>query len=88
MAIGALRQLHTRGVRVPADIAVAGFDDIEECRFTIPTLSTVAPDKAELARQALGLLRDRIAGGDTGPPRDIAIPYRLALRESAPPAQV
>ncbi len=86
MAIGALHELHTRGVRVPADIAVAGFDDIEECRFTIPTLSTVAPDKAELARQALGLLGDRIEGA-TGPPRDIAIPYRLALRDSAPPAQ-
>jgi DNA-binding LacI/PurR family transcriptional regulator len=86
MAIGALHELHRRGVRVPADVAVAGFDDIEECRFSIPTLSTVAPDKAELARQALGLLGGRI-GGDAGPPRDIAIPFRLALRDSAPPVQ-
>lgn len=85
MAIGALRELHTRGIRVPEDIAVAGFDDIDECRFTIPTLSTVAPDKAEIARQALDLLCVRIAGATTDPPQDIRIPYRLALRESAPP---
>jgi len=83
MAIGALRELHTRGVRVPEDVAVVGFDDIEECRFTIPTLTSIAPDKAEIARQALDLLSDRIEGA-TNPPQDIGIPYRLILRDSAP----
>lgn len=82
VATGALREISTRGLRVPDDIAVVGFDDVDECRFTIPSLTTVAPDKAAIARRALELLRERIDGND-GPIQDVQIPYRLALRESS-----
>ncbi|MEE3918666.1 substrate-binding domain-containing protein [Micromonospora sp. BRA006-A] len=46
LALGALRALHEMGLRVPEDVAVAGFDDIEDGRFSIPTLTTVAPTRS------------------------------------------
>ncbi|WFE32302.1 LacI family DNA-binding transcriptional regulator [Micromonospora sp. WMMD975] len=85
LALGALRALHEAGLRVPDDVAVAGFDDIEDGRFSIPTLSTVAPDKAHIACLAVELLADRLAADRDAPPRELVAPHRLALRESAPP---
>ncbi|RMI38479.1 LacI family DNA-binding transcriptional regulator [Streptomyces triticirhizae] len=61
MAIGAVRALHERGLRVPEDVAVVGFDDVEAGRYSVPTLTTVAPDKAEIAAVAVALLIGRIA---------------------------
>ncbi|MBM7798984.1 DNA-binding LacI/PurR family transcriptional regulator [Microlunatus panaciterrae] len=81
MAIGALRACAEAGVRVPQDVAVAGFDDIAEGRFSNPTLTTVSVDLQELSRQALRLLISRIDGSTT-PAESIIIPYRLELRES------
>lgn len=83
LALGVIRALHDAGLRVPADVAVAGFDDIEDGRYSIPTLTTVAPDKADLARVAVDLLAARIAGGDEPvPPREETVPHRLIVRES------
>ncbi|MGR6322294.1 LacI family DNA-binding transcriptional regulator [Micromonospora soli] len=84
LALGALRALHEAGLRVPEDVAVAGFDDIEDGRFSIPTLTTVAPDKERIARLAVDLLAARVTGDRTAPPRELVAPHRLALRESAP----
>ncbi|MFR9776518.1 LacI family DNA-binding transcriptional regulator [Micromonospora sp. MS34] len=84
LALGALRALHEAGLRVPGDVAVAGFDDIEDGRFSVPTLSTVSPDKEGIARLAVDLLASRLAGDADGPPREIVAPHRIALRESAP----
>lgn len=84
LALGALRALHEAGLRVPADVAVAGFDDIEDGRFSIPTLSTVAPDKERIARLAVELLAGRLGADRDAPPRELVAPHRLALRESAP----
>jgi DNA-binding LacI/PurR family transcriptional regulator len=82
LALGALRTLHERGLRVPEDVAVAGFDDIEDGRFAIPTLSTIAPDKERIARLAVELLAGRLDGDRDAPPRELSAPYRLAPRES------
>ncbi len=82
LALGALRLLHERGVAVPHDIAVTGFDDIEDSRFSVPTLTTVGPDRAEIARQSLDALVDRIAG-HAGPARAVRVPFRLRVRESS-----
>ena len=82
VATGVLRTLHEQGVAVPDEISVVGFDDVEESRFSIPSLTSVAPDKQLIARRALELLNERIAGAD-GPPRDVRIPYQLSLRESS-----
>jgi DNA-binding LacI/PurR family transcriptional regulator len=82
LALGAMRALYEHGLRVPDDVAVAGFDDIEDGRYAVPTLTTVAPDKAEIARRAVDLLADRISGGPDGPARETIAAHRLEIRES------
>jgi DNA-binding LacI/PurR family transcriptional regulator len=84
LALGALHTLAERGVRVPEQVAVAGFDDIEDGRYAAPTLTTVAPDKAAIAEAALTCLADRL-GRDayTGTARRITIDHRLLVRRSA-----
>jgi LacI family repressor for deo operon, udp, cdd, tsx, nupC, and nupG len=82
LATGSLRQLHNEGLRVPVDVSVVGFDDVEGSRFTIPSLTSVSPDKVDLARSALAMLIDRI-GGSTIPARDVRVGHGLAMRESA-----
>jgi DNA-binding LacI/PurR family transcriptional regulator len=83
LALGAIRALHDAGLRVPDDVAVAGFDDIEDGRYSVPTLTTAAPDKANLARLAVDLLATRLgAAGSDAPPREQIVPYRLLVRES------
>lgn len=85
LALGALRALHEAGLRVPEDVAVAGFDDIEDGRFSIPTLTTIAPDKERIARLAVELLADRLSGDRDAPPRELTAPYVLTPRESTTP---
>jgi DNA-binding LacI/PurR family transcriptional regulator len=85
-AIGALRALAERGIAVPGDVAVTGWDDIAMASFTHPTLTTIAADTTALADTALDLLEERI-GGFEGLGRHLVVPHRLVIRESAPPAQ-
>lgn len=61
MALGALRALAARGVRVPEDVAVIGFDDVDDAQYSTPTLSSIAPGRRDIARTAVQLLVDRIA---------------------------
>ncbi|TDE09275.1 LacI family DNA-binding transcriptional regulator [Jiangella asiatica] len=81
MALGALRTLLSKGYRVPEDVAVAGFDDIEDGRYSTPTLTTVAPDKQQIASQAMDLLIRRL-DGDAGPPKTARAGWQLMPRES------
>jgi len=81
LALGAIRALHDLGLRVPEDVAVVGFDDIDEGRFSTPRLTTVAPDKEQIAEQAVGALLRRLGGADE-PPHEVSIDYRLVVRES------
>lgn len=81
LALGALHTLAGRGVRVPDDVAVVGFDDIEDGRYSVPTLTTIAPDKAEIARLSLDCLADRIAHPGAAD-RDLVAGYRLEVRQS------
>jgi DNA-binding LacI/PurR family transcriptional regulator len=74
--------LAQRGLRVPEDIAVVGFDDIEDGRFSSPTLTTIAPDKEQIARLAVSLLLERLDGRRAAPAQDIRAGYRLIPRES------
>ena len=82
LALGALRAVVDAGLRVPEDIALVGFDDVEDGRFAVPRLTTVAPDKEGIARLALQSLRDRLAG-DESPARVITAPHRLVVRQSS-----
>ncbi len=81
LAIGALRACVEAGVAVPGQIAVAGFDDIEEGRFSNPTLSTISSDLDVLASEALRLLLSRVKG-DESPPISVSVPWTLKARES------
>jgi len=83
LAIGAMRALADAGVRVPSEVAVAGFDDLDEGRFSVPRLTTVSPNKARIASAALDLLIARI-GGDTERGHHLGqTDYKVVLRESS-----
>ncbi|MFI0236010.1 LacI family DNA-binding transcriptional regulator [Streptomyces sp. NPDC016845] len=82
LALGALRALHERGRAVPEDLDVVGFDDIEASRFSVPSLTTVAPDKREIARAAVALLLDRIEEPAAEALQDHVVGHELKVRES------
>jgi len=82
MAIGVLRRLRERGIRVPHDVAVIGMDDIDLCRIATPTLSTVTLLAAERGRIAGELLLDRIEGRAQGEWQRVTVLPRLIVRES------
>lgn len=83
LALGAMRVLFERGLRVPEDVAVAGFDDIDDGRFSRPSLTTVQPGRAEIARIAVELLIDRLSGTPTHPTgEEVVVPHELVVRES------
>jgi LacI family transcriptional regulator len=62
MAIGALRAAHERAVRVPEDLSLVGFDDIELAAYTSPPLTTVAQPKERIGALAVDLLIERLSG--------------------------
>ncbi|MEV4682247.1 LacI family DNA-binding transcriptional regulator [Streptomyces kurssanovii] len=82
IAVGAMRTLTERGLSVPGDVAVVGFDDIEEGRYGSTTLTTISPDKEAIARLAVDSLVERLAGGTAPEPRRQRPGYRLVVRES------
>lgn len=84
MAMGALSVLWKRGIRVPDDVAVAGFDDIANARFSVPSLTTVSFDKRQMASEALRLLTERMADRE-GPQRVVAVDYEIVERGSTAP---
>ncbi len=81
MALGALRAAAETGRRVPADLAVVGFDDIELASFTWPLLTTIAQPKADLGRLAVQWLIEHIADKSC-PARRELLPTRLIVRGS------
>jgi len=80
MAFGALRALNERGMQVPSDMSVVGFDDIEGSDCSIPPLTTVRQDHNALGVAAMELMLEAIAGM---PPRHLAIAPDLVVRASA-----
>lgn len=81
LALGALHELHERGIAVPRDVAVVGFDDIEEGSYSAPTLSSIAPGREQIARVAVDLLIERMAG-ESRPPRLVVADFQLVPRDS------
>jgi DNA-binding LacI/PurR family transcriptional regulator len=80
LAVGALRAAAEQGRRVPADLAVVGFDGSEEGAYTTPTLTTIVTDKAAMAEAAVERLVHRIVGEVNA--RKITIGFMLEMRES------
>ena len=84
LALGALRALYEARIDVPGDIAVVGFDDIEDGRFSTPSLTTVAPDKPYIARTSIELLATRLRRYPPPPPaQEVTAGHRLIVRESS-----
>jgi len=86
LAFGALRALAEAGRRVPEDVAVVGFDDVQECRYSSPPLTSISPDKAAIARYAVDLLLQRLQRGGPAEPQEVFPGYRLVVRQSTVPA--
>ena len=82
MALGAMSVLHEAGLRIPQDVAIVGFDDIEDGRYATPSLTTIAPDKEEIGRLAVSLLIERIKKTRTQPPGAINVSFHLCVRHS------
>lgn len=81
MAIGAIHFLKTRGIKVPEDVSVIGFDGIEADTLLDPPLSTVGVPKIELGAEALKLLVNTLKNKKTLP-KKIVVPVELIVRKS------
>lgn len=88
LAIGVLRRLAARSVRVPEDVSVAGFDDIFAAELCTPSLTTLGGAHADLGRAAVELLLEAVTGvrGGAAVPQ-LVLPSQLMLRDSTGLAQ-
>jgi LacI family transcriptional regulator len=84
MALGAIRALNERGLHVPRDVSVAGFDDLPEAAYFTPPLTTIRQDFAELARQGLAYLI-RVIANISAEDGQRTIAPSLIVRDSAGP---
>ncbi|MBN1875343.1 MAG: LacI family DNA-binding transcriptional regulator [Anaerolineae bacterium] len=81
LAIGALRAIHERGLSVPGDIALAGFDDIAFSRQVYPPLTTVHMPAYEMGKRAAEFLFKRLEDPSLEPMQEI-MPMQLMIRQS------
>jgi len=84
IAIGALRAAHDRGLRVPDDLSVIGFDDIEPATLVTPMLTTVRQPLSEMGRTAVNVLVRLLERRASETPH-IELATRLVVRESTAP---
>jgi LacI family transcriptional regulator len=82
MAVGCISAATARGLRVPQDLAVVGFDDVKLASFTNPPLTTVAQPKREIGRLAMEMLLARMRDPDA-PPHSVRLDTRLVIRQSS-----
>ena len=81
MAIGALRAAHETGVRVPDELSIVGFDDIELSGYTSPPLTTVAQPKDHIGALAVDMLLERVSRRRQEP-RKVVLQPELRVRAS------
>ncbi|MFE0171428.1 LacI family DNA-binding transcriptional regulator [Streptomyces sp. NPDC059002] len=82
MAIGALHALERRGMRVPDDVAVTGFDGIPLSRLVRPALTTVRQPMRQLGEEAVELLVRRLGAEREREPVDLMLPVSVVRRAS------
>lgn len=80
MAIDAMEALQARGLRVPRDVSIVGYDDLIEACQTIPSLTTVRQSFFEQARKAAEMVLDMLDGKSDG--RDLYLPSTVVVRQS------
>ncbi|WP_051939123.1 LacI family DNA-binding transcriptional regulator [Phaeacidiphilus oryzae] len=88
MAVGVYDTLRARGLRVPEDVSVIGFDDLPEADWVSPRLTTVRQPSTELGAEAVKLLRELTRGEDEGVrrPARMELATELVVRSSTGPA--
>ena len=83
LALGAMHELQVRGYVIPRDILVLGFDDVEEARYSAPTMTSVNPGREFIAQTAVRLLLKRMSDRSGGQPAElIKSPFRIVERDS------
>ena len=82
VASGAIHTIIGRGLRVPEDVAIIGYDDIEDGRYAQPTISTISPDKTAIAQLAVERLILRMTSPEPVPGIELLAQHRLIPRQS------
>ncbi|HLS73038.1 MAG TPA: LacI family DNA-binding transcriptional regulator [Actinomycetaceae bacterium] len=83
LGLGVLRALDEEGLAVPEDVAIIGFDNVEEGRFAVPSLSSVDTGRDEIASMAVQMLLEGInTKGKPRPPRTVKPKFTVVERES------
>jgi LacI family transcriptional regulator len=85
MTVGALQTLQEQGVRIPADLSLIGYDDMEWWTLTDPPLTTVGQPVSELGREAMRLLLAQIAAPGRRRRQRVVLKPELLVRESCGP---
>ncbi|MFI9595902.1 LacI family DNA-binding transcriptional regulator [Nonomuraea sp. NPDC052265] len=80
MTLGGLEEIQARGLRIPADVAVASFDDVTWFKHTAPPITAIAQPTAEMGRLAVRLVIGRIQSGQAADSH--VLPARLVIRRS------
>jgi len=84
VAFGLISGLNAGGLRVPEDVSVIGFDDIEMSQYYVPPLTTIRQDRQRLGREAAMALMARLSSGSVPGVLDL-VPVDLVVRESTAP---
>lgn len=82
LAMGAMQALLDAGIKVPEEVSIMGFNDVDSCNFTRPTLSTVYAPSSEMGEMGASLLHGMITEEDISYPRRIQLPCQLVIRNS------
>ncbi len=82
IACGVLKTLKEKGIDVPGDISIVGFDDLPLSSVADPPLTTIQVSKAQIGRMAIQLLQTRISSEANAPPSKVLIGGRLVVRQS------
>jgi len=86
-AIGAIRALSEAGLRVPTDVSVVGFDDIQSAAFYTPSLTTVRQPLQEMGKTGARILLERIANPTAPFPSEVVMQPEFVVRESTGPVR-
>lgn len=85
LAVGAIRRARDRGIDIPGEVSITGFDDIELARIVSPTLTTVHVPHRDMGRKAAETLIEMVEKKEVG--RSICLETTLEIRETLGPAK-
>ncbi|MFM6980208.1 MAG: LacI family DNA-binding transcriptional regulator [Micrococcales bacterium] len=86
LALGLLKAFSERGIAVPEDVSIIGFDDIPEAAYLIPTLTTLRPNFAEIGRVAMGLVLGKLSVEQVAKNADL-LPELIIRNSTTKPAK-